>query len=302
LQTGVDEAMMYAVLMRRIAASAMLAAVFLTGFSGLAAQTKPAWSAGEQPIVDRLRGLRQVPDDARGGVTRQLALDIRRLPMTPGKLRLAHDLANLSTEGDFGLQTLQEVATTLAEALREQPVPDVKGQPADPYITLALLVRYEQVQVSVDAPQFRAALARIEAEEQRRASADLTLPDLNGKEWNLRSLRGKVVLVNFWATWCPPCRKEIPDLESLYSQFQEQGFVVLGISDEEAGKVAPFVKEHEVKYPILLDAGRRVNELFGVEGIPKSFVYDRDGKLAATAIDMRTKHQFLAMLAKAGLY
>jgi len=298
--------MVYAVFMRRTAASALLAGsaaiVFIAGFSDLAAQTKPAWSADEQPIVNQLRGLRQVPDDTRGAVTRQLALDIRRLPMTPGKLHLAHNLANLSTEGDFGRQTLQEVATTLAEALREQPLPNDKGQPADPYISLALLVRYEQVQVSLDAPQLTQALAKLQAEEQRRASADLTLPDLNGKEWNLHSLRGKVVLVNFWATWCPPCRKEIPDLEILYSQFQEQGFVVLGISDEEAGKVAPFVKERDIQYPILLDTGRQVNELFGVEGIPKSFVYDRDGKLVATAIDMRTKQQFLAMLAKAGLH
>ena len=77
--------------------------------------------------------------------------------------------------------------------------------------------------------------------------------------------------------------------------------MVLAISDEDAAKVAPFVKQQNVKYPVLLDTGRRVSQLFGVEGIPKSFVYDRDGKLVATAIDMRTKNQFLAMLAKAGL-
>jgi peroxiredoxin len=297
--------MVYAVFMRKVAPFVMLATVvamvLMAEFSELSAQTKAVWSADEQPIVDQLRGLRRVPDDARGGVTRQLALNIRRLPMTPGKLHLAKDLANLSTEGDFGKQTLQEVASTLADALREQPLPNVDGAPADPYMTLAQLVRYEQVQVSLDAPQLAAALARLEADEQRRASADMTLPDLNGKEWNLHSLRGSVVLVNFWATWCPPCRKEIPDLESLYSLFQKQGLVVLGISDEEAGKVAPFVKEHNVNYPILLDAGRRVNELFAVQGIPKSFLYDRDGKIVATAIDMRTKQQFLAMLAKAGL-
>jgi len=281
----------------------MLAAiVLLGGFSGLAAQTKQTWSAGEQPIVDQLRVLRQVPDDARGEVTRQLALSIRRLPATPGKLHLAHSLANLATEGDFGRPTLQEVASTLAEALREQPVPSVNGEPADPYMTLALLVRYENVAVSLDAPQLAAALAKIEAEEKQRAAADLTLRDLNGKEWNLRSLRGNVVLVNFWATWCSPCRKEIPDLESLYSQFQKQGLVVLGISDEEAAKVEPFVKEHNVSYPILLDRGRKVNDQFAVQGIPKSFLYDRDGKLVATAIDMRTRQQFLTMLAKAGLH
>ena len=73
---------------------------------------------------------------------------------------------------------------------------------------------------------------------------------MGGKEWKLSSLRGKVVLVNFWATWRPPCRKEMPALGSLYSQFQEKGFVVLAISDEEAGKVAPFVRQQNVKYPI----------------------------------------------------
>ena len=175
------------------------------------------------------------------------------------------------------------------------------GEPADAYLSLAQLVRYEHVEVSLDAQPFQAALAKLAAEEQQRASADLTLPDLDGKEWNLHSLHGKVVLVNFWATWCPPCRKEIPDLEALYARYQKEGLVILGISDEEASKVAPFVQEHNITYPILLDKGRRVNDLFAVGGIPKSFVYDRDGKLVATAIDMRTQHQFLAMLAKAGL-
>ena len=68
-----------------------------------------------------------------------------------------------------------------------------------------------------------------------------------------------------------------------------------------ADKVAPFVQEHHVPYPVLLDPGRQVHARFSVEGIPKSYVYDRDGKLLATAIDMRTRQQFLAMLAKAGL-
>jgi len=99
----------------------------------------------------------------------------------------------------------------------------------------------------------------------------------------------------------PPCRKEIPDLGALYAKFRDQGFVVLGISDEETAKLAPFVKEHGVMYPVLLDPHGKVSRLFGADGIPKSFVYDRRGKLVATAIDMRTMGQFLAMLSKAGL-
>jgi peroxiredoxin len=93
----------------------------------------------------------------------------------------------------------------------------------------------------------------------------------------------------------------MPDLEALYARFGAQGFVVLGISDEEAGKVEPFVRERKVSFPVLLDVGRKVNEMFVVEGIPKSFVYDREGKLVAQSIDMRTQKQFLEMLGKAGL-
>jgi len=168
-------------------------------------------------------------------------------------------------------------------------------------LELAQLARYEHVPVSLDAAPFAAAMAKLEAEDQRRASADFALQDLNGKQWRLSSLRGQVVLVNFWATWCPPCRKEMPDLDSLYAHFRKKGLVVLAISDEGTDKVSPFLKEHPVAYPILLDPDRAVNKLYGVEGIPKSFVYDHDGKLVATAIDMRTRQQFLTMLAKAGL-
>jgi hypothetical protein len=76
---------------------------------------------------------------------------------------------------------------------------------------------------------------------------------------------------------------------------------VLAISDEEAAKVSPYIAEHKISYPVMLDPGRKVNNAFIVEGIPKSFVYDRSGKMVAQSIDMRTKTQFLGMLAQAGL-
>jgi peroxiredoxin len=259
------------------------------------------WSAQEKPIAEQIHGLRKLPDDVRARTTKELALDIRQFPATPSKLRLANGLANLSTEGDFGHDTLQEVATTLAEALHRQPQPDEQGQPAAPYLELAQLVRYEHVRVSLDAPPFQAAMAKLAADDQRREHADFTLTDLRGESWSLSKLRGKVVLVNFWATWCPPCQKEMPDLEALYERFKDRGFLILAISDEETAKVKPFITQRNITYPILLDPGRKVNEQFQVEGIPKSFVYDRDGKLAAESIDMRTRKQFLEMLREAGL-
>jgi peroxiredoxin len=280
--------------------------------SAVAQQKTVVWSADEKRIADQVDGLRALPDDVRTRTTKDLALKIRKLPVSENKLRLAVGLSGLSTEGDFGHDTLQEVATTLAEALRERPVPwaeeknsgaggKTRRTPAYPYMELASLVRYEHVDASLDDEQFRSAMTRLEADDRKRENLDFTLKDLSGKAWTFSELRGKVVLVNFWATWCPPCRKEMPDLETLYERFSAKGFVVLGISDEDAAKVVPFIGERKLTFPVLLDPGRKVNEMFVVEGIPKSFVYDREGKLVAQSIDMRTQKQFLEMLEKTGL-
>src|ERR1039458_8741345 len=133
--------------------SLIAALTFVLQFA--AAQKKEiVWSAEEKPLADQIHGLRALPDDVRAGTTKDLALKIRKLPPTENKLRLAVNLAGLSTEGDFGHNTLQEVATTLAATLRERPVPwqesndsDAGGKagvrdPAYPYLELATLVRY----------------------------------------------------------------------------------------------------------------------------------------------------------------
>ncbi len=281
----------------------VLASTIIILFSCFAyAQEKVTWSAQEQPIVDEIKTLRKLDDNVRAQTTKDLALRIRQLPVVPNKLKLAGALANLSTEGDFGRETLQEVTTTLATALSEQPPSPKDGQPDDLYIELASLVRYEHVQAESDNPQFAQALTRLETDDARRQNADFTLTDLSGKPWHLRDLKGQVVLVNFWATWCPPCRKEMPDLQALYDKYKSRGFLVLSISDEESAKVAPFIAERKITYPVLLDPGRKVNDAFIVEGIPKSFVYDREGQMVAQSIDMRTRNQFQQMLAQAGLH
>ncbi len=269
--------------------------------ASLSAQEKTVWSDQEKSIVDQIKGLRKLDDTVRAQTTKELALQIRRLPAVPNKLKLAGALASLSTEGDFGRDTLQEVTNTLASALKEQPPAGKPGKPDDLYVELASLVRYEHMQAQPDNPQFVEALSKLEAADAARQKADFTLSDLPGNSWHLQDLRGKVVLVNFWATWCPPCRKEMPDLQALYDKYKDRGFIVLSISDEEATKVQPFIRERKITYPVLLDPGRKVNELFQVEGIPKSFVYSREGKLVAQSIDMRTRSQFQEMLGEAGL-
>ncbi|HEY6290994.1 MAG TPA: hypothetical protein VI455_05450, partial [Terriglobia bacterium] len=186
----------------RFAAKAILSASLCISFAGLVlsgplrAQQSPQWSAAEKPIADRIGTLRSLPDDVRARNTKSLALEIRQLPVTPNKLRLANGLANLSTEGDFGRDMLQEVATTLAAALREQPLSGQPGKPPQPYVELAELVRYEHVQASLDDAQYAAAVAKIEADNRRRDQANFTLTDLTGKPWTLKELNGKVVVLN----------------------------------------------------------------------------------------------------------
>ena len=256
------------------------------------------WSDQEKPIAAQIGKLRSLADDVRATVTRDLASQIRALPPAANKLRLAEGLAGRATEGDFGHDTLQEVTTTLESAIKEQN-PTEQG----PYLELAGLVRYEHMNAasSVNSPRFSAAMKALENEDRERDSVNFTLTDLNGKLWTLKDLKGKVVVVNIWATWCPPCRKEMPDLEALYEQFASQGFVILGISDDDPAKVREFIQKQGTTYPILLDPESKVNKALHVNGIPKTFVYDREGKIVAQSIDMRTRRQFLEMLAVAGL-
>jgi peroxiredoxin len=277
-------------------ASAALAAALLA-----TAESKPAWSPGERAVVDQIKTLRSLPDHERRVATQRLAHSIRHLPPSSNRVLLANALADLSTEGDLGHETVQEAATTLAAALAANPVREKDGKPGAPYIELASLMRYEHVTVALNAPQLTAALHQLEIDDTARKSAKFALADLNGHRWSLTDLRGKVVLVNFWATWCPPCRREMSDMQRLYSHFKKRGFVVLAISDEDTSRVAPFVREQGITYPVLLDPDRRVNEAYRIDGIPKSFLYNRDGKIVAQSIDMCTRDQFLVMLSKAGL-
>jgi peroxiredoxin len=252
-------------------------------------------------ITTKIRQLRKLPDGERAAVTKQLALDIRQLSDVSSRLNLAVRLAGLTTEGDFGADTLQEVGVTLAQAIQKRPLPEEDGQPAEPYMELAQLVRYEHVQVSLSDPEFTRALARMEADDRQRQRVDFALVDLHGKQWSLKELRGKVVLLNFWATWCPPCRKEMPDLEALGKQFGGQGLVILSITDDDPAKVRSYIEKQNITYPVLLDAEGKLSKQFRIYGIPKTFLYDREGKLVSQAIDMRTRRQFLVMLESAGL-
>lgn len=258
--------------------------------------------ATESAINKQLGNLRSLSAEERPVATVKLAGEIRALAAGPKKVGLAYALSNLVTEGDQGTEALQVVADALSQALTESPLPMKKDQPPAPYLELASLVRYENVTTTLKDPLLAKADQILVANEADVQKADFTLRDIKNKKVTLSELRGKIVMVNFWATWCPPCRMEMPDLDIIYTHFQPQGLVILSITDEDSLKVMPFISQMGYHPPVLFDTGSKVHKLFHVEGIPKNFVFDRDGKLVAQSIDQCTQHQLLMMLAKAGLH
>ena len=106
-----------------------------------------------------------------------------------------------------------------------------------------------------------------------------TLQDMNGKEVSLGAYKGKVLLINFWATWCVPCKTEIPGFIDLYNRYRRRGLEVVGIDiDEPASLVVPYARNMKMNYPVLLDGGRHdVHEAYGVVGLPTTIIIGRDG-------------------------
>jgi len=117
---------------------------------------------------------------------------------------------------------------------------------------------------------------------------DFTVPTPGGEKFRLADQRGKVVMVNFWATWCPPCLEEMPAMERLYRKHKDTGFTLVAISvDADPKKVVPFVSEHKLTMPIGVDPKMDLAAAYGVRALPSSFMVARDGNLAAMAIGPR---------------
>lgn len=115
-------------------------------------------------------------------------------------------------------------------------------------------------------------------------AADFKLEDLSGKTVSLSSLRGKVVFLNVWATWCGPCREEMPSMETLYDELKSnRDFVMLAVSQDSKGKsaVLPYVRKNGYHFEILLDPENKVGEAYSVSGVPETFIIDRKGRIVA---------------------
>lgn len=122
-----------------------------------------------------------------------------------------------------------------------------------------------------------------------QAAPDFTLTDMQGQKVTLSQFRGKVVILNFWATWCPPCREEMPSMERLYRNLESQGLVLLAVNIEKNGKdaVSQFLQKRPYTFPILLDDESVVQNTYKVFRFPESFIIDRNGVVVERVIGGR---------------
>ena len=118
---------------------------------------------------------------------------------------------------------------------------------------------------------------------------NFTLPGLNGKMVSLADYKGKVVFLNIWATWCPPCVEEMPSMEKLYQALNNEDFEILAVSIDETGAqdVLPFMKKHKLSFPTLTDPKGTIKGLYQTTGVPESFIIDKDGLIVEKIIGPR---------------
>jgi peroxiredoxin len=127
-----------------------------------------------------------------------------------------------------------------------------------------------------------------------RTAPDFALTDLSGKTVRLADFKGKVVLLDFWATWCAPCREEIPDFVELQEQYMEKGFTLLGISlDEEGAVVAkPFAQQFGINYPVVIGNTQVSAAYGGMQALPTAFLIGRDGRILEAFVGDRARSDF----------
>lgn len=164
---------------------------------------------------------------------------------------------------------------------------DVSGEP----ITAPLIEPVSAHASSLTADQGAADAACM---ADAKPATDFTLPDLEGKAVKLSAFRGKVVLLNFWATWCGPCKAEIPGFVELQAQYKND-LVIVGLSvDDPADKAKAFAQQYKVNYPMVLGLGHdEIQDAYGpIYGIPASFLISRDGKVCKRHLGIAPKSQF----------
>ncbi len=128
---------------------------------------------------------------------------------------------------------------------------------------------------------------------------DFSLVDLSGQKVELKDFKGKGVLVNFWATWCYPCREEMDDLKASYDKFRDKGIVIIGINIKESKDIVKKMTDSfNITYPILLDSDGKISEAYNIFGVPSSFFIDNDGTIRDVVLGEMTEDMIVEKIDK----
>jgi thiol-disulfide isomerase/thioredoxin len=123
------------------------------------------------------------------------------------------------------------------------------------------------------------------AVSDKKPALDFKLKDLNGKEVSLSDFKGKKVFLNFWATWCPPCKAEMPDIEKLYSETKDTDLVILAVNvGEGKSDVTSFLNDNKYNFTVLLDSDQNITNQYNIKGIPTSFFIDKEGNIVSSKV------------------
>lgn len=146
----------------------------------------------------------------------------------------------------------------------------------------------------IGLPSFIPSAQASDVSAPSKAAPSWELKNLDGKTVKSSDFDGKVVILDFWATWCPPCKAEIPGFVELQKQYGDKGLVVIGVSLDEQGPavVKPFMKQFEMNYPVVMGDAKIVQDFGGIEGLPTTFIIDRTGNIVASHVGYAAKEAF----------
>ena len=289
----------------------------------------PRTPAGKPPDYFKMtfeqarEAMRSLPDEQRAWATRvlpyrrditaeQRETAVAELLEDLPKARMQFDLARilffdaLNGKLEIPIPTMAEAylsaarASAASENAYERAAFD-RGEAHDAFLRVTDAVDKGKLTLARPDPSIesRRLLKLLDAEVLR--TVDFKLPDTKGEERRLTDLRGRIVVLDFWATWCVPCREAIPALDKISREFGSKGVVVLGVDDEPVETIRKFMVRSDLSYETLLDPDRKVHDLFGVEGIPTTIIFDRAGNPVERVPLPHSEERLRAAIKRAGV-